>query len=188
LASLGHPCIFQRVSRLGSVTARHCSGRHPNFAALNTGRHLYSARRPPRWALAHILVFMAALCNRGAIIFLSCGFYLSSSFFFYSSPNLSGRRFDVYYTSTRGVALISANLICRSETCCTRLAGNAGRKKVAKNHRLGTIAQLCRTVSSQLIARTDNRKKNLLSSDMSSICPNNMVNFGLLTAEIDPVV
>jgi len=31
-------------------------------------------------------------------------------------------------------------------------------------------------------------KKNLLSSNMSSTCPHNMVNFGLLTAEIDPVV
>ena len=27
---------------------------------------------------------------------------------------------------------LSANLGCRSETCCTRLAGNAGRKKIAK--------------------------------------------------------
>ena len=53
--SLGHPCKFQRVSRLGSVTARHCgSGRQRNFAALDRGRHLYSAGRPSRWALAHI--------------------------------------------------------------------------------------------------------------------------------------
>ena len=53
--SLGHPCKFQRVSRLGSVTARHSSsGRQPNFAALNRGRHLYSAGRSSRWALAHI--------------------------------------------------------------------------------------------------------------------------------------
>jgi len=37
-------------------------------------------------------------------------------------------------------------------------------------------------------ARIDNRKKNFLSSDMSSTRPRNMVNFGLLTAEIDPVV
>ena len=29
-------------------------GRQPNFAALNRGRHLYSAGRPSRWALAHI--------------------------------------------------------------------------------------------------------------------------------------
>jgi len=28
----------------------------------------------------------------------------------------------------------------------------------------------------------------LLSSNMSSTCPHNMVNFGLLAAEIDPVV
>ena len=53
-ASLGHPCKFQRISRLGSVTARHSSGRQPNFAAFNRGRHLYSAGRPSRWALAHI--------------------------------------------------------------------------------------------------------------------------------------
>jgi len=32
------------------------SGRQPNFAALNRGRHLYLAGRPSRWALAHILV------------------------------------------------------------------------------------------------------------------------------------
>ena len=44
-----------RVSRLGSVTARHSSsGRQPNFAALNRGRHLYSAGQPSSWALAHI--------------------------------------------------------------------------------------------------------------------------------------
>ena len=37
---------------------RYCtassSGRQPNFAALNRGRHLCSAGRPSRWALAHI--------------------------------------------------------------------------------------------------------------------------------------
>jgi len=48
--------------------------------------------------------FMAALCNRGAIIFLPCSFFLSI-FFFISSPNLSGRRLDVYHTLTHGVAL-----------------------------------------------------------------------------------
>jgi len=55
--SLGHPYEFQRVSHLGSVTARYSSsGRQPNFVALNRGRHLYWAGRPSRWALAHILV------------------------------------------------------------------------------------------------------------------------------------
>jgi len=53
--SLGHPCKFQRLSRLGSVTARQSSSEHqPNFAALNKGRHLRSAGRSSRWALVHI--------------------------------------------------------------------------------------------------------------------------------------
>ena len=58
-------------------------------AALNRGRHLYSAGRPSRWALAHILVLLLLL---------------SSSFF--SSPNLSRHRLDVCHTSTHGVALV----------------------------------------------------------------------------------
>ena len=37
-----------------------------------------------------------------------------------------------------------------SERRCTRLAANVGPKKVAKNRHLGTIAQLCRAISSQL--------------------------------------
>jgi len=53
----GTPAKFQRVSRLGSVTARHFSSRRqPNFAALNRGRRLYAAGRPSRWAFAHSLV------------------------------------------------------------------------------------------------------------------------------------
>ena len=56
--SLGHPCKFQWVSRLGSITARHSRiGHQPNFAALNRGRHLYCAGQPSRWALAHISNF-----------------------------------------------------------------------------------------------------------------------------------
>ena len=52
-----NPYEFQRVSRLGGVTAQYSSSRHqPNFAALNRGRHLYLAGLPSRWALAHILV------------------------------------------------------------------------------------------------------------------------------------
>jgi len=40
-----------------------------------------------------------------AIIFSPCHFYLSSFFYLFSSPNLSGQRLDVYHTSTHGVAL-----------------------------------------------------------------------------------
>ena len=55
--SLGHPCKFHWVSRLGSITAQHSSsGRQPNFVALNRGCYLYSVGWPLRWSLAHILV------------------------------------------------------------------------------------------------------------------------------------
>ena len=57
--TVGHPCKFQRISCLGSVTCTaSSSGRQLNFAALNRGRHVCSAGRPSRWALAHILVFI----------------------------------------------------------------------------------------------------------------------------------
>jgi len=59
LASLGHPSKFQRVSRVGSVTAQHSSSRcQPNSAALKRGRHLYLAGRPLRWPLAHNFSFV----------------------------------------------------------------------------------------------------------------------------------
>ena len=63
---------------------------------------------------------------------------------------------------------------------CTRLAANTERK----NRHLGTIAQLCRAISSQLRHVSTIGKNNLLSSNTSSTCPDNMVNFGPLTAKI----
>jgi len=60
---------FQRVLHLGFVTAWHSSsGLQPNFVALSRGRRLYSARRPSRWASAHILVII-----RSTRITLECG-------------------------------------------------------------------------------------------------------------------
>jgi len=55
-------------------------------------------------------------------------------------------------------------------------------KKSPKNRRLGTIAQLCRAISSQL-RHVSTIGKKLLNSDISSTCPRNMVNLGLLAAE-----
>ena len=78
---------------------------------------------------------------RQTIIFWPCDFYLSSFFLAY----LSGRRLDVYHTSSHGVALVYIY--------------NAGLKRAArgslemydpKSRHLGTIAQLCRAISSQL--------------------------------------
>jgi len=44
----------------------------------------------------------------------------------------------------------SANLRCRSEMCCTRLAEIQDAKKSPKIRHPGTIAQLCTAISSQL--------------------------------------
>jgi len=80
LASLGHPCTFQPVLRIGSVTARHSSiGRQPNFAALNRGRHLYSARRPSRWAWGKFLV---SPCLWSCIVKQVCCYYFNSTYWF----------------------------------------------------------------------------------------------------------
>ena len=49
---------------------------------------------------------MDALCSRAGHYIFALWFLSSSSFFFFSSPNLSGRRLDVYHTSTHGVALV----------------------------------------------------------------------------------
>ena len=51
---------------------------------------------------------MVALCNRETIYIFILFLLLSSSFFFlfFSSPNLSGRRLDVYHTLAHGVALV----------------------------------------------------------------------------------
>jgi len=71
-----------------------------------------------------------------------------------------------------------------SETCCTQLAENTGRKNEAKKNTIWAPSHnfvglyLC----NQGIYRQS--EKNLLSSDISSTYPHNMVNFGLLTAEI----
>jgi len=54
----------------------------------------------------HSLI-MATHNNEQAIIFLPCGFFCLSSFYLsFFSPNLSGRRLDVYNTATHGVALV----------------------------------------------------------------------------------
>jgi len=80
----------------------------PGWAGIRRNTH------PPTililWLLQVVsyVVIMAALCNRGAIIFLPCSFFPSIFFFFlfFSSPNLSGRRLDVYHNLTHGVALV----------------------------------------------------------------------------------
>jgi len=88
---------------------------------------------------------MATLCNRAghyifALWFLSIFFLLS-----FSSPNLSGRRLDVYHTSTH------AGLKCA--------ALDSLEIQDAKNRHFGIIAQLCRPVSSEVRHVLTIRKK-----------------------------
>ena len=112
------------------------------------------------------------------IIFLPCGFFLllSSSIFF---PRLSQRPQIgclPYFHTWCGP---SSNLECRSEICCMRLAGNTGRKKSPFwHHRTNLSGYIFGTK-----ACIDNRKK-LLNSNTSSTRSDNMVNLGLLKAEI----
>ena len=123
-----------------------------------------------------------------AAITLSIGPHSSSFFLFllaYSQPSQVG---CLPYFHTWCV--LSANLQCRSEMCCSRLAANAGPKNVAKNDHLDSGHHRT-TLSGYIFVTTaciDSRKKNLLSSNISPACPSNMVDFGLLAAEIVSLV
>jgi len=68
---------------------------------------------------------------------------LSSFFFFLAYSQRSEIGCLSYFYTWCG---LSANLECRSEMCCMRLAGNTGRK----NRHLCTITQLCQATCSQL--------------------------------------
>jgi len=87
-----------------------------NRVAEETRRQQCIERRQDRgrprspWTVANFVLVMAALCSRGPLYFCPVvSFYPLSIFYlllFFSSPNLSGRRLDVYHTSTHGVALV----------------------------------------------------------------------------------
>ena len=64
--------------------------------------------------------------------------------------------------------------------CCMWLAENTGRKKSPSGHHPTTLSGYI----SATRACNDNWKKNLLSSNISSTCRHNMVNFDPLAAEI----
>ena len=105
---------------------------------------------------------------------------VASPFFFFSLPILIGHRLDVYHASTHDMALVHANLECRSEMCSTQLTQNTGRKNSPSAHHRTTLSGYIFTTK----ACINNRKKNLLNSSVSSTCPHNMMNFSPLAAEI----
>ena len=67
--------------------------------------------------------------------------------------------------------------------CCKYRTQKSRQQSPSGHHRTTLSGYIFATK-----ARIDNRKKNLLSSNMSSTCPHSMANFGPLAAEIDPVV
>ena len=78
---------------------------------------------------------------------------------------------------------LSANLECRSEICCTRLAGNTVDKNDAKK---SPSAHHHTNLSGSIFATKaciDSRKK-VVKQQYLPTCPHNMANFGPLTAEI----
>jgi len=104
---------------------------------------------------------MVALCNRADHYIFALWFL--SSFFLSFFPRLISATVDwmsiPYFHTWCG---LSANLTCRSETCCTRLARNAGSKKGAKiaicapSH---NFVGLYLRMQLRPKARIDNRKK-----------------------------
>jgi len=59
----GTPGNFNGFRVLGALLHVTLAVGVSQTAALNRGRHLYSAGRPSRWALAHILVFLYFNCH-----------------------------------------------------------------------------------------------------------------------------
>ena len=100
-----------------------------------------------------------------ALWFLSSSFFLLLLFFLAQSQRPHIGCLPYFHTCCGP----TANLECTSEMCCTWLAGNTGRKKSPFWHHHKFVGLYLR---------------NLLNSNTSSTCRDNMVNFGLLTAEI----
>ena len=126
---------------------------------------LYEATKPG----CSFLFIMAALHSRcGHYIFIL--WFLLYYYSFFPRQISSGRRLDVCHTSTHGVALVRI-----SDAGLKHAALGSRQMQDAKNRHLGTIAQLCRAISSQL-RHVSTIGKKLLSSNISSTCSHNMVN------------
>jgi len=93
-----------------------------------------------------VFFIMAALHSRCRHYIFALWFLLLSILF----PRLISAVGDWMCTILLHMVWPTENLGCRSETCCTRLAGNTGRKKSPKIRHLCTVAQFYRAISSQL--------------------------------------
>ena len=116
------------------------------------------------------------------IIFSCCGLFFLSIYLFFSSPNLSRRTLDVCHTSTHGVALVRIS----DAGLKPAARGSLKTQDAKKSSKIAICAPSRNFVGPYLRNYGTYRQseKNLLSSNTSSTCPDNMVNFGPLTAEI----
>jgi len=102
---------------------------------------------------------------------------VSSSFYLlFSSPNLSRRRLDVCHTSTHGVALVrirDAGLKCAAR-------GSLKIQDAKKSPKIAAWAPSHKFVGLYIgnYGMYRQSEKNLLHSNTSSTCSDNMVNFG----------
>ena len=119
---------------------------------------------------------MVALSNRAEHYIFSLWFL---SIFLFSSPNLSGRTLnDVYHTSTHGMAV--------GLKCAAR--GSLKIQNANKSPKIATWVSSHKFFGLYLRNQgTYRQSEKMLSSNMSSRCPRNMVNFGPLTVEIGSV-
>ena len=105
------------------------------------------------WTISseHLCIFMASLCHRAGHYIFALWFLLSfflSIFLFLAQSQPSQIACLPYFHTWCG---LSANLGCRSETCRTWLAGNAGPKKSLKKVAIWAPSHICRAISSQLM-------------------------------------
>ena len=154
--------------------------RIPWTIELRTSKLVYKPESPSTYPTSAWLLWPPYVIGQ-AIIFLPCGFYLLFSIFFISSPNLSGRKLDVCHTSTHGVAQCEFRMQVWNVLHVARwkYRTQKWRKKSPSGHHPTTLSGYIFATK----ACIDNRKK-LVSSNISSTCPDNMVNFDPLAAEI----
>ena len=133
--------------------------------------------------LALCLVIMAALWNRAGQIYFHP--VVSSSF-----PRLISAVGDWMSTILPHMVWPSCKFRMQVWNMLRAVHWKYSTQKIAKKSpsghhptTLSTIPQLCRAISSQL-GHISTIEKKLLSSNISCTCPRNMLNFGLLAAEI----
>jgi len=129
-------------------------------------------------------VFMAALWNRAAhYIFML--WFLSIFYLFFLTwfqwPHIGCLPYFDTWCGLCKFRMQVWNVLCAARW--KRMTQKIAKNWSSGHHRTTLSGYIFATK-----AHIDNRKKNFLSSNISSTCPHNMVNFSQLAAEIGPVV